>query len=308
MIALVRSSRYDKGWGYLLGKCKYPPWIKEVYLDEVHAVYEHNCVLMDHGSWFSSKIRGKRFAFIHGGVPLSLDDYDTDQNFLLEKAYEWSRTGLFKAVLCDTEWQKYNLEKVRKVKNVFSVGFPVEFESIKKFKCENKVKKMIVCPGRFDPEKMLPLFSFMLYPLLSKGYAIHFTNPMSREETVKYDPQVVLFADMLSRYGFDIHYNLPKDEYYGMLGMAEVVVIRSLSDALNLGMIEAGYLGSKVIVPDILPFSSYVSTSWKFKPFSGEDLCDKIQKDVEGKVYFDEFDSTKVYDRIVKVIRRTGHV
>lgn len=199
---------------------------------------------------------GNNYVFVAGGVVFEVDDYVGEFNAEIQYVALLLRSGLVKGVLCSSEWQKINLVKNfgMRIDKVFVVGFPVASSIIDRYKTGEVDDKLVLCPGRFDPEKVFPLYVHALYPLVEEGYRVIFTTNVKREEMERFDPQMVRFTSSVVKRGMEVYFSLPMNDYYSLLSKAGAVVIRGFADTFNVVAMEAAYLGRRVVCPNIPPY------------------------------------------------------
>lgn len=199
---------------------------------------------------------GNNFVFVHGGVTFEVDDYVKDFNDEIQHVSRLVKRKRIKGIFCNTQWQRRNISDNFNVPldKVHVVGFPIASSLIEKYSSSSVDSRLVMCPGRFDPEKTLPLYAHALYPLLSEGYRVVFTTNVSKAEMEGFDPQALLFASCMERRGFEVYFGLSCDEYYGLLSSAGSVVIRGFADSFNIVAVESAYLGRNVVCPDIPPY------------------------------------------------------
>ncbi len=220
---------------------------------------------------FFDQLKGKKYGYLHGGARFEIDDYVPDMAEEREKVTPLYYDGYF----CNSEFQRkcfidldYPGEKLR------VLGFPMDFGRLL---VNNVVDNLVMVPGRVDPEKMVPLFGYMLYPLLKDGYRVVFNVPHVREIGEEYNANTVLFLDCMKKRGFEVYYGLSVKDYYEMMSMAKVVVIRGIADTLNTVALEAAAMGKITLAPRIPPYEEFLPDEYLFEPFCQQELLDKVK-------------------------------
>lgn len=221
---------------------------------------------------------GNNFVSVHGGVTFEVDDYVTEFNDELWYVSRLLKKKKLRGVFCNTEWQKKNLIENfgMGMDKIHVVGFPIASSLINKYRTTRVDNRLVMCPGRFDPEKTLPLYAHALYPLLSEGYRVVFTTNVSRSEMAKFDPQMMLFVSCLKRRGFELYFGLNCSDYYSLLASAGAVVIRGFADSFNIVAVESAYLGRRVVCPDVPPYDELFSDGL-FRAFDEKQMVDMIR-------------------------------
>ena len=250
-------------------------------------------------------LKVKKYVYLHGGMPYEVDDYVS--SFREMRAVRTK--NLFDGFFCNTYCQRdeyvrngFDREKIH------VAGFPVVFDVLEKYHSRargiEKDEKLIMCPGRFDPEKMVPLFAYMLQSFVSEGYKVVFCTPFTEKETEYFDPQIVLFTKAMERRGFIVKYGIPSEEYFCLMGKAKYVVVRGIADSLNLVTLEAMYFDAEPVVPRINPFVEFVPEKFMYEPFSMEDFARRIKNPPFwlGVNEWKRYEAEKSFERMERVI------
>lgn len=230
------------------------------------------------------KLDGFNFVCVQGGVRFEVDDYVKDFNDELAYVSRLLKEGKIRGVFCNTTWQAENLSENFSMDRcrVFVTGFPISSCVINRYRTQIVEEKLIMCPGRFDPEKTLPLYVHALFPLVKEGYRIVFTTNVKKDDMARFDPQMSLFMACVERRGMEVHWGLSVDAYYSLLSKAESVVVRGLADSFNIVAVESAYLGRNVVCPDIPPYDE-LFISGLFRAFDERQIRSMV-KDREGAV------------------------
>lgn len=251
----IRVKKFDE---LLLLREQYDAW---VFFQENFTHEEHLNLLA-----------GPKFVFLHGGSPMDISDYLPEQREIFSSALK-----VYDGFFLSTEAQKNHFVSSfgmsREVLHV--AGFPADFANLDLLQNVGEGSHIVLCPGRYDLEKAVPLFEYALRDLLGLWNVI-FTSHQPEELVEEMYPITHAYLQRMECYGFDVRYGCSGEEYYGLLAECEFLVPRTFSDSLNLSAVEALYLGKHVIAPNMPPFDEYMDQEDLYRPFCVSEIRERI--------------------------------
>lgn len=179
------------------------------------------------------------------------------------------------------------------------VGFPVEVDHILTAGIERRPKTIVV-PGRIAHGKQVELAIYLLQPLIQQGYKVIFCLP-NKKSSIEF-----CSTDLCQRWqelGF-IFEILDRTYYLQTAAQSEFVFTCSLSDTMNVSLVEALICGCYPLVPRLdteLPtYWSYVDVG--YEPFSRTSLMELVKRKPQFSVEMIHFDPDQCAKRVLNVM------
>ena len=180
-------------------------------------------------------------------------------------------------IFCGSQFIKDDIVKKRIIDpNKLEVtGFPLDLVNLDKFRMKYKKENIVLFSARNVDEKQPWLFEQMKDKLESK-INCKFINTQKL--------------------------NLNKDEFYKLVAKSKVMVSFALQENFGFSMLEARYLGCKVVVPNRLVYPELYHRDDLYNTF--DDACSLVEKHLESVYWgFDKADNITFHDCFEKWFR-----
>tara|TARA_R100000008_G_C3562095_1_gene156833 strand:- start:261 stop:1247 length:987 start_codon:yes stop_codon:yes gene_type:complete len=172
-------------------------------------------------------------------------------------------------IFCGSNFIKNDIIKKRLIQpdKLEVTGFPLDLVTLDKYRKKHKKENIVLFSARNVDEKQPWLFKQMKKRIQSK-IQCEFINTQEL--------------------------NLNKDEFYELIAKSKVMVSFALQENFGFSMLEAKYLGCKVVVPNRLVYPELYNSSDLYTTF--DEACDMVYNNITGwNSEFGYFDNNQTF-------------
>jgi hypothetical protein len=185
------------------------------------------------------------------------------------------------------------------------IGFPVDEKKFSK-PCASS-KELIVVSGRLANDRLPMVAMQILAPFKDVVvFAAGYNTPIHNSNGPEHE-----YLNTITQAGFCVKY-LQGESYYTLMRRARVIFNASMRDTLNTSVVEGIMAGAVPVVPNMLPFSEYLSEEYMYPQYVIGDAQRKVSDAYSGKYEcpsnsVENFRSSVVVRNMVDIIKTQLH-